>query len=88
MQPWHDTAAVNECCRALILQTTSPTEWEQWLTATRKAITKHAINTAASGMPNDHQTRLIHAHCRQDHTRPTGNSPIRVNSPALPPRLA
>jgi hypothetical protein len=36
-----------------------PTEWEQWLAATRKAITKHAITTVDGGTLNDHQARLI-----------------------------
>ena len=37
-------------------QPASPTEWEQWLAATRKAITKHAIATTQGGTPNEHQT--------------------------------
>jgi hypothetical protein len=46
----------------------SPTEWEQWLTVTRKAITKYAIITAENDKPDDHKLRLICAHCQQRHT--------------------
>jgi RNA-directed DNA polymerase len=40
----------------------SPTEWEQWLTTTRKAITRKIVAAVAgAGTPNGH--RLVHAHC-------------------------
>jgi RNA-directed DNA polymerase len=40
----------------------SPTEWEQWLTTTRKAITrKIVVAVAGEGTPNGH--RLVHTHC-------------------------
>ncbi|WP_433192212.1 group II intron maturase-specific domain-containing protein [Nocardia sp. CA-107356] len=61
----------------------TPTEWEQWLAATRKAITKHAIATADGETPDDHP-RLIHAHCRPD---PTGSNGTRPTA-CLPSRLA
>ncbi len=69
-------------------QPTSPTEWEQWLTATRKAITKQAITTAESDKPDDHKPRLIHTHCQKRHTNAHGNSPEQPQPPALPSRLA
>jgi RNA-directed DNA polymerase len=69
-------------------QPTSPTEWEHWLTATRKAITKKAITTAKSDQPDDHQPRLIHAHCQRRHTSAHDNSPEQLHPPTLPPRLA
>lgn len=69
-------------------QPASPIEWEQWLAATRKAITKHAIATTQGGTPNEHQTRLIHAHCQQSHNRPYGNSPEPLQPASLPSRLA
>jgi RNA-directed DNA polymerase len=40
---------------------TSPHEWEQWLAATRKAITKH--NLVAHGWKTPNEFRLVHAHC-------------------------
>ncbi len=69
-------------------QPASPTEWEQWLAATRKAITKHAITTAESGKPDDHKPRLIHAHCHQRHTSAPGSSPEQPQPARLPSRLA
>jgi RNA-directed DNA polymerase len=40
----------------------SPREWEQWLTATRKAITRHNLAAGGSGgTPGG--TRLVHASC-------------------------
>lgn len=57
-------------CGALLLhadrEPQSLPEWEQWLTATRKAVRKEAV-TAERGpaMPDQPVTsRLIHAHCR------------------------
>lgn len=69
-------------------QPASPTEWEQWLAATRKAITKHAITTAESDKTDDHKPRLIHAHCHQRHTSAPGSSPEQLQPSALPSRLA
>jgi RNA-directed DNA polymerase len=40
----------------------SPHEWEQWLTGTRKAITRHSLDLAARG-PDD--IRLIHTSCHR-----------------------
>jgi RNA-directed DNA polymerase len=44
---------------------TSPTEWEQWLRATRKAITRKAIVRAGPGTPNEPPAQLLHTHCRR-----------------------
>jgi RNA-directed DNA polymerase len=58
-------------CRGLLLhadhEPQSPTEWQQWLTATRTAIRKHAITSAVDlGNPDEHAAaRLIHANCRR-----------------------
>lgn len=58
-------------CRGLLLhadhEPQSPTQWQQWLAATRTAIHKHAITTAMDlGTPNDHTAaRLIHANCHR-----------------------
>jgi RNA-directed DNA polymerase len=56
-------------CRGLLLhadrEPQHPNEWEQWLTATRKAIRRHAI-TPGLGTPDEHAAaRLIHTHCRR-----------------------
>jgi hypothetical protein len=57
----------------------SPHEWEQWLTATRKAFRRHAVAAWAAGTPDERvATRLIHAHC---HRRTIGHG----NHPALLP---
>ena len=49
----------------------TPREWEQWLAATRKAITKNAIATAAGSTPDEGRLRLLHAHCSR---RSAGNA--------------
>ena len=40
----------------------SPREWEQWLTATRKAITRHNLAAGGTG-ETPGGTRLVHASC-------------------------
>lgn len=70
-------------CQGLLMhadhEPQSPHEWEQWLTATRTAIRKHAIAVWAAGTPDERvANRLIHAHCQR---RLTGNG----QGPALPP---
>ena len=70
-------------CRGLLLhadrEPQSPHEWEQWLTATRKAVRRHAVTAWAAGTPDERvATRLIHAHC---HRRTIGNG----KNPALLP---
>jgi RNA-directed DNA polymerase len=48
----------------------SPHEWEQWFTATRKAIRRQAIAAqAAPGAPDEPAAlRLVHAHCARRQT--------------------
>ena len=71
-------------CRGLLLHTDHPPhdpgEWQQWHTATRKAIRKHAITTVTGpGTPDEPAAHyLIHAHCCR---RISGGS----TSPALLP---
>ena len=69
---WHLLQRQNgacPACGALLLHAdhppTSPTEWEQWLRATRKAITRKAIVHAGPGTPNEPPALLLHAHCRR-----------------------
>jgi RNA-directed DNA polymerase len=40
----------------------SPREWEQWLTGTRKAITRHSLNMAVR---RSDDIRLIHTSCHR-----------------------
>ena len=63
-------------CGGLLLHTDeepqTPEQWAQWLTATRKAIRKHAVTTdAGSGTPNETHPYLLHAFCRS-RTKPAG----------------
>ncbi len=57
----------------------TPREWEQWLAATRKAITKNAIATTAGSTPDEGRLRLLHAHCNR---RSAGNrkSPAHLHA--------
>jgi len=56
----------------------SPREWEQWLTVTRKAMTRNAITARPDDTPDEAELRLLHAHC---HRRRAGTQ----TSPALLP---
>lgn len=59
----------------------SPSEWEQWLTATRKATRKHAVIAWGAGTPDERiATRLIHGHCHRRVNSGHGNG-----QPALLP---
>jgi RNA-directed DNA polymerase len=53
----------------------TPREWEQWLAATRKAITHNAIATHTGSNPDEGRLRLLHAHCirRRAGTAKPGN---------------
>jgi hypothetical protein len=51
----------------------TPAEWEQWLAATRKAITKNAI-TLRDRTPDQSELRLIHTRC---HYRQLGTPSAR-----------
>ena len=59
----------------------TPREWEQWLTVTRKAMTRNAI-VRVDGTPDEAKLRLLHAHCHRQHAR-KGKSPALL--PASPP---
>jgi RNA-directed DNA polymerase len=58
-------------CRGLLLhadhQPQGPEEWQQWHTATRKAIRKHAVTSVTDlGTPDERAAHhLIHAYCRR-----------------------
>lgn len=67
-------------CRGLLLhadrQPQSPEEWQQWHTAARKAIRKHAIATVTDlGTPDERAAyHLIHAYCRNRIGNGTGTA--------------
>ena len=58
--------AAGYCCLP-IMSPTGLSEWEQWLTVTRKAVRKKAITAKREpGMPGGPvAVHLVHAHCRQ-----------------------
>lgn len=56
----------------------SPREWEQWLTVTRKAMTRNAIILQPDSTPDKTELRLMHTHCHRQHAR-------KHTSPALLP---
>ncbi len=69
---WHllvNQRGVCPACGSLLLHAdhppTSPTEWEQWLRATRKAITRKAITLTGPGTTNEPPAALLHTHCRR-----------------------
>ena len=74
-------------CRGLLLhadhQPQGPGEWQQWHTATRKAIRKHAITSVTGpGIPDERAAHhLIHAHCRR--RIGSGTSPALLPGPSL-----
>ena len=66
-------------CQGLLLhadrEPQNPREWEQWLTATRKAIRHHAVTVWGQGHRDERAaTRLIHTHCRRRATRGAGGT--------------
>ena len=76
-------------CGQLLLdadqQPQSPSEWEQWLGATRKAITKQAISQHGRlGAAGEDKLRLIHAHCRRRHqtAKATDTAPATAGTPS------
>jgi RNA-directed DNA polymerase len=79
-------------CRGLLLhaehEPQSPHDWQQWLTATRKAIQRHAVTAETGPGTSDDVVapQLLHAHCaRRQHA--DGNSSARLSA-REPSRLA
>jgi RNA-directed DNA polymerase len=66
-------------CRGLLLhaerEPQSPREWEQWRTATRKAMTRSYISLRDDGTPDETKPRLVHAHCQRRHLAANGSGP-------------
>ncbi len=59
----------------------SPHEWEQWLTVTRKAMTRNAIIAQPDGTPGEAKLRLLHAHCQRQHAKGTGPALLPASEP-------
>lgn len=59
-----------------------PDEWEEWITATRKAVTRHALAFAAGpGNPDTSSTMcLIHTHCRNRQPGGADSGPALLQS--------
>jgi RNA-directed DNA polymerase len=60
----------------------TPSEWEQWLAATRKAITKHSLAQRAGGAPDDSNLRLTHARCHRRKPAPGQRPGTSARQPA------
>jgi RNA-directed DNA polymerase len=73
-------------CKGLLLhaehEPQSPSEWQQWLTTTRRTIHKNAIATTGPGTPDETPApHLIHTHCR----RRLNDGSVPATSPAWKP---
>jgi RNA-directed DNA polymerase len=68
----------------------SPRQWEQWwLHVTRKAIAaSYLTHHGRPGLPDDDQTRLVHASCQRALQARQRRNPARQLQPATPSRLA
>jgi RNA-directed DNA polymerase len=80
-------------CGALLLhaehEPRHPDEWEQWITATRKAIRRQAIAETGPGTPDERSAvRLIHTHCRGRQPDDSGSAPATPLPAWKPSRLA
>lgn len=78
---WHLLVSQNGACPAcgsMLLDAdhppSDPTEWEQWLRATRSTITRKAIATG-SGTPDASPARLLHARCHRRLSATNGTGP-------------
>jgi RNA-directed DNA polymerase len=66
----------------------SPREWEQWFSATRKAVNKHHIVYRKHGGSDDSSNlHLVHAHCHRRH-HAHGGGASEFEQPAKPSGLA
>jgi RNA-directed DNA polymerase len=61
----------------------TPSQWEQWMASTRKAITKNAITLRDTGTPDDAQLRLVHAHCHRRHAGTRQQPSTTARQPAI-----
>ncbi|MGW3811200.1 hypothetical protein [Micromonospora sp. NPDC005113] len=63
----------------------SPSQWESWYAAIRKAMTHQAITERGSGRTKH---RLVHAHCARRHPDPGPQSTDQKTADACPPKRA
>jgi len=86
---WHLLRGRCPLCRGLLLhagdQPQGPAEWQQWHTATRTAIRKHAITTVMDlGTPDERAAHhLIHARCCRRRISDSGTDPALLPGPSL-----
>ena len=68
----------------------SPWQWEQWwLHVTRKAVAaSYLTHHGRPGLPDDDQTRLVHASCQRGLQARQRGKPGQQHQPATPSRLA
>ncbi|GAA0731088.1 helix-turn-helix domain-containing protein [Dactylosporangium roseum] len=64
----------------------SPDEWEQWFTATRKALRRQALTPHGGGRDDQHH-HLVHTHCRRRYEAETART-WRPSAPPASPRGA
>jgi RNA-directed DNA polymerase len=66
-----------------------PDEWEQWITATRKAIRRQALVITGPGMPDERTAfRLTHTRCRGRQPDGSDSAPVTTLPAWTPARLA
>jgi RNA-directed DNA polymerase len=71
-------------CGAMLLHAdhppSDPTEWEQWLRATRKTITRKTIVPTGPRAPDAPPIHLLHAHCHRRLLASSGSGPTLLRS--------
>jgi len=66
----------------------SPDEWEQWFTATRKALRRQALTSHGNGRDDQHH-HLVHTHCHRRHQAEAETARTRhASAPPASPRGA
>lgn len=73
-------------CQGLLLHADrppqSPSEWEQWLAATRKAVAKSYLAMRRDGAPDESTVRLVHVQCqRRNVGEGTGTALLPASEP-------
>ena len=63
-------------------QPQSPEEWEQWLRATRKAMTRNHVTVhKGPGRSDELTVRLVHTHCHRRHSADDSSGPALLSAP-------
>jgi RNA-directed DNA polymerase len=66
----------------------TPSEWEQWLVATRRTMLNSHIVLHVDGGPDELNLRLVHAQCQRRHYEAARSRSPALLSVRAPPRLA